>query len=81
MRVQGVAERHDFALDQKLGRCQGSPNMSHFMGEEREVVASYKAVYYLRLESTMKELVVVHQTSYKLLIVSCYQTSNKYNNV
>lgn len=75
-----MAERYDFAVDQKWGKCHGSPNMSHFMGEEHEVGASYKGVYYLRLESTMKELVVV-QISNKLLIVSCYQTSSKYNNV
>lgn len=83
MRVQGVAERHDFALDQKLGRCHGSPNMpgTSFIGEKCEVGASYKGVHYLRLESTIKEVVVVHQTYNKLLIASCYQTYNKYNNV
>lgn len=78
-----MAERHDFALGQKLGRCHGSPKVSgtSFMGEECEVGASYEGVHYLRLESTIKELVVVHQTYKKLLIVCCYQTYNKCNNV
>lgn len=78
MRVQGVAEsdlKHDFALDQKLERGLGSSNTSgtSFMGEECKVGASYKGVQYLRLEFTIKELVVVHQTYNKLLIVSYYQ--------
>lgn len=44
------------------------------MEEEREVGTSYKCVWCLRLESTIKELVVVHQIYNKLLIVSYYQT-------
>lgn len=78
MRVQEVIEGHDFALDQKLGKCHGSPNMSgtSFMGEEHEVGASDKGVHYLRRESTIKELVVVHQTYNKLVTASCYQTYN-----
>lgn len=44
------------------------------MEEEREVGTSYKCAWCLRLESTIKELVVVHQIYNKLLIVSYYQT-------
>lgn len=71
-----------FALDQKLGRCHGSPNMSGTVSWGRNMKQEpVTRVHYLRPESTIKELVVAHQTYHNFLIVSCYQINNKYNNV